>query len=141
MIKMYNAEVLGKFPVVQHFPFGFLFSWDRDPNAVPPPTSVHTASGPQSRSNETAPSATMPAPGGGTKAPWATASKPSPPMGPTVAPWAASGTPVARGPPVLPDTSRMPPGPMAPTRARAEPSGGPASGDLKDIHTKAPWAK
>lgn len=137
---MYNGEVLGKFPVVQHFPFGFLFSWDRDPNAIPPPASVHTASGPQSRPNEPAP-ATMPAPGSGTKAPWVAASRPPPTAGPTVAPWAASGTTAAPAPSALPDTSRMPPGPMAPTRARwAEPSG-PPSGDLKDIHTKAPWAK
>lgn len=43
---MYNAEVLSKFPVVQHFRFGSLFSWEPQPNATPPPTSVHTSSQP-----------------------------------------------------------------------------------------------
>ncbi|KAG9199423.1 Serine/threonine-protein phosphatase 2A activator 1 [Epicoccum nigrum] len=47
MIKMYNAEVLSKFPVVQHFPFGSLFAWTPDPSAPAIAASVHTASQPK----------------------------------------------------------------------------------------------
>lgn len=42
---MYSAEVLSKFPVVQHFRFGFLFSWDQDPDASVAPMSVHATTG------------------------------------------------------------------------------------------------
>ena len=48
-MKMYQAEVLSKFPVVQHFPFGSLFKWERDPKApaVPPITAAHSSNTPK----------------------------------------------------------------------------------------------
>ncbi|KAI9791006.1 MAG: Serine/threonine-protein phosphatase 2A activator 1 [Peltula sp. TS41687] len=51
MLKMYNGEVLAKFPVIQHFPFGSIFSWDLDPgnnsnNPNPPPPPSVSASVP-----------------------------------------------------------------------------------------------
>jgi serine/threonine-protein phosphatase 2A activator len=150
MIKMYNAEVLSKFPVVQHFPFGSLFSFDRDPNAVMPPTTVHTTSGPQGRpvvpdAGPPSTSTARPSADAGTKAPWATAessTRAPPPMGATAAPW-ATGRPnePSVAPPALSDTSRLPPGPMAPTRApwtSGQPPPPPPGGDGP---TKAPWAK
>ncbi|CAG7974308.1 unnamed protein product [Penicillium salamii] len=160
MIKMYNAEVLSKFPVVQHFPFGSLFSWDRDPNAIPPPSTVHTTSGPQARPvapDQGMPSvaATRPIPGAGTQAPWAKSGSAGQPsfVGTTTAPWAGArreGAPApsadgsTRIPPIMPDTSRMPPGAMAPTRApwaSGQPAQSSSQRDSPGAQTKAPWAR
>lgn len=96
MIKMYNAEVLSKFPVVQHFPFGSLFKWEKDPEAKPPPASTHTSSQPLRNPMDTnAPTGTRQGPVTGAPttpaAPWA--ARPAPPPtgfvnGMTQAPWA-----------------------------------------------------
>jgi serine/threonine-protein phosphatase 2A activator len=127
---MYNVEVLSKFPVVQHFPFGALFAWDADPNAKAIQASVHTSSQPKSN---TVPSSTS-----STSAYSSPRYQPQPALrdplvsAGTAAPWANPGSTVrpASGP-------NMPRGPDQPTRAPwatrtpAPPLGG----------TAAPWAK
>lgn len=168
---MYNAEVLSKFPVVQHFPFGSLFSWDTDPNAQPPPTSIHASSQPfslnygvKSTSTEKVAPA-RPLPSEGTKAPWASASAMAPSTVPE--PFRASGrgpTPTHNTqqgglPPRLSGTSLPAPVPPAdirapmPTRlAGPEPNirGSAASNEsavtsnpdaMPPPLTRAPWAK
>ncbi|XP_014554910.1 hypothetical protein COCVIDRAFT_103738 [Bipolaris victoriae FI3] len=154
MIKMYNAEVLSKFPVVQHFPFGSLFSFSPDPNARKIQATVHTASQPKASASATprpqpplrdplADTTAMPStarPGGavGTAAPWArapAAAGPGVPSGvnqPTKAPW-ASRTP-APPPTTMPEAGV---GTAAPWARKKEDGGSAGEGQQG---TRAPWA-
>ena len=147
MLKMYNAEVLSKFPVVQHFYFGSLFSWERDPSAEEQPASVHARAQPAAE-HERHPqlqfSTRAPPVMAGTAAPWA--SKESvgmdTPAG-TAAPWAKSSNTAA--PHVLHNereapsvASRRPPAFAKGSVSNSMPQ---TTERNMPVPTKAPWVK
>lgn len=148
MIKMYNAEVLSKFPVrvlfsflraarlllsnisfkvVQHFSFGSLFSWEQDPNAVQVSASVHQASQPDPRSASSNAPTPRPPQQDSTRAPWANAQSSGVPS--TAAPWART-TPA--GPVSGAPSTRAPWASQPPIRH--------TGGTPPDAATRAPWA-
>lgn len=96
MLKMYNAEVLSKFPVVQHFHFGALFCWEAHPDLARKPTGMNVRASPP-RPSGNPPSKVSEI---GTKAPWITSGSGPPPAGRTPAfatgvpraAWASSGS-------------------------------------------------
>jgi len=159
MIKMYNVEVLSKFPVVQHFPFGSLFSWEQDPDAVPPPTSTHISNQP-SRSvpahDQTGQASLRSPPSEGTSAPWAhSATAPPSISAGTAAPWANQasapvGTPAASAElhthaPWHPQGAGRSTAPtrevLPPTQAPWAKGSSTSTQEQAQVVTKAPWAR
>lgn len=130
---MYAAEVLSKFPVVQHFRFGSLFKWEADPNAVKLPASIHTSSQPSkapissSISNITTASARTPA-----------TSTLLTSMPRISAPWAHSSNPRARSIPLTGSArSSIPQTTLNTSQPPAGESSHPSA--FMPPPTKAPW--
>jgi len=169
MIKMYNVEVLSKFPVVQHFPFGSLFSFEQDPNAKVIQASVHTASQPKSTiASSMAPTAARPQPalrdplldqpataaraaGGtpGTSAPWATTTQPT--RAPRASGMAAPPAPDEPNHPTKAPWALDSPAPPQPVSSTAAPWARNQEAGAHSVipsrqpdtgpSTRAPWAK
>lgn len=138
MLKMYQAEVFGKFPVVQHFYFGgVLFPWTNAKTGQPLPIGSSEDSPKEPTKHQSPPTSTIPM----TESPWKTPAGSSfqenvikaapgraPPLGETTrAPW-ASGSGSTHGQP----STRAP---WATRQAQTSAS------SSQQPPTRAPWAK
>ncbi|KAF2760275.1 serine/threonine-protein phosphatase 2A activator 1 [Pseudovirgaria hyperparasitica] len=145
MMKMYNAEVLSKFPVVQHFPFGSIYEWQRDPEAVTAQQTAHTSNQPNRNGYQTTSmagcdravpvSSSYTARTNATTLPTASIVSRAPP--PTAAPWARASSQTAPTP-VTPQGDST----AAPWARRG--GAGAASSEFSSARlppTQAPWAR
>ncbi|KAF8475921.1 Phosphotyrosyl phosphate activator protein-domain-containing protein [Kalaharituber pfeilii] len=125
MIKMYKAEVLGKFPVVQHFPFGSIFPWTSG-------LDDSNASNPNLENIPDTTGTSTPHPQVTTRAPWA-----KQPLAPTFDKPITSSQQDGRG------VIDLVAGTKAPwTRAPAAPGAAQDAGMPEGgVIAKAPWAK
>lgn len=153
---MYNAEVLSKFPVVQHFPFGSLFSWTVDPNAPKIQASVHTSSQPKAVTpSNSAPTARQTGPQPALRDPLADpgrmaapSSRSQPPLRDPMAGVGGAAMPMTAAPWAKAAGPNVPAGPNESTRApwassgRAPPPGvGTTRRPPPGAGTAAPWAR
>jgi serine/threonine-protein phosphatase 2A activator len=135
MIKMYNAEVLSKFPVVQHFPFGSLFAWEKDPSAKLIQASVHTSSQPKA---STVPTSTSSTSAYSSPRPQPNLRNPVPEIASARAP-----PPHSQGQlrdPLAEPMSAATAAPWARPAPTARPMAGPNVPSSPDQPTRAPWA-
>jgi serine/threonine-protein phosphatase 2A activator len=132
---MYNAEVLSKFPVVQHFPFGSLFSWNQDPLATQVAASVHTASQPSSHPSASNAPMISRSQQETTRVPWAVHSGPV--SAATAAPWANAKPQLNNE-----QATRAPWATAPPTHSKRDSraTNSPQPSRMTDSITKAPWA-
>ncbi|PIL28105.1 hypothetical protein GSI_09756 [Ganoderma sinense ZZ0214-1] len=142
LLKMYEAEVLGKRVVVQHIPLGGLLPWDVPKPHPQPPTHAHHHPHHPSRPSPTSAPFLNHAQAAATPAPWAAAAAappafpampaytPPPPRGarPVYAGYgyaSATRAPGVSAGPIVP--GRMPLGPTASTAARPSPGIAPTT--------------
>ncbi|KAH8118174.1 Phosphotyrosyl phosphatase activator [Phellopilus nigrolimitatus] len=107
LLKMYEAEVLGKRVVVQHIPVGGLLEWNANGSSISSSSSSAAAAAAAASTSFRSPGM----PEAGTRAPWVsgpapiTSTFPSPPMG-TGAPWVGVSANRTRLPLLQAPTSR-----------------------------------
>lgn len=133
LMKMYQAEVLEKHTVVQHFYFGEILPWRKRGTDEPLPTRIEV----QDEDEEDGDDIGLPT-SGSTKAPWVDAGDQHP-QSTTVAPWASmpTGTMPVTSAPWASTTRAIPSAPNFGTSARLGQSGQPQPSSRQGAHSLA----